>query len=149
MALQFNDNPLLVFCLLVVIGGMFVLALKMLSTGSGWAELASRYPEQASAGGESFAGVSLNSSRRGSYGRQLIVVVDRHALHLSMHLPSRLFHRPISVPWERIGGFSSHPWQSGMLGISFSEMDLVFYVDERVISAARARWESRVGEPVT
>jgi hypothetical protein len=149
MAFQFNENPLLVFGLFVVIGGMFVLALKMLSTGSGWAELAGRYPGRTSVGGDLFEGVSLNSSRRGSYGRQVVVVVDRHALHLFMHLPSRLFHRPISVPWERIGGFSSHPWQSGMLGISFSEMDLVFYVDERVISAARTRWESRVGEPVT
>jgi hypothetical protein len=149
MAVQFHDNPLLVLGLFVVIGGIFVLALKMLSVGSGWSDLALRYPGRASAGGKTFEGVSLNSSRKGSYGRQMVVVVDRHALHLSAHLPCRLFHQPISVPWKRIGGFVSHPWQSGLQGISFSEMELVFYMDEHVILAAKAQWDDRAGETIT
>lgn len=77
-----------------------------LSLLSGWHQLARRFPSRgapsskARRAGPFLFGVKMRFST--DYSNTIRLASDDRALHLSVALPLRVFHPPLSIPWNEI-----------------------------------------------
>lgn len=100
------------------VGGIVWFALRWASRGSGWAQLASRYPGDPGAGGEVATVMKVGSVM---YRRCVRVGLSSAGLALESRLPG---HAPVLIPWSDVRGLGKAwlQWQS-MVAVELAQPD--------------------------
>ncbi len=92
-----------VLVLVLAFPPFWLLLTLVIARVGGWAGAAKLYPARRRPEGTHFSGLSLRIAPATSYGRCISATFSRDGLWLAPFWLFRFGHRPLLIPWERVG----------------------------------------------